>query len=112
MGAVMSLTEKIEDAIWDATDEGTFEYGVASSEIVEQMTVNVLAAIGQLDPIEDAPIDGRDILAWDGNSFAVLFYSKFGSGWTAGNPKVKHHPTHWMHLPEIPQSSQGATNEQ
>ena len=51
----------------------------------------------------NAPHDGTDILTWDGNDQAVLFWSKHGNGWTDGDPKVKHNPTHWMLLPHPPQ---------
>lgn len=53
-------------------------------------------------PIETAPKDGSDVLTWDGNDHCVLFFSQYGHGWTAGNPKVKHLPTHWMPLPITP----------
>lgn len=52
--------------------------------------------------IETAPKDGSDVLTWDGNDRCVLFFSQHGHGWTAGNPKVKYQPTHWMHLPLSP----------
>lgn len=50
----------------------------------------------------NAPHDGTDVLTWDGNDMAVLFWSKYGNGWTSGDPKVKHNPTHWMPLPIAP----------
>jgi hypothetical protein len=50
----------------------------------------------------NAPHDGTDILAWDGNSREVLFWSKYGNGWTNGNPKIKHNPIRWMPLPDPP----------
>ena len=53
-------------------------------------------------PIETAPKDGSDVLTWDGNDHCVLFFSQYGHGWTAGNPKVNHLPTHWMPLPITP----------
>ena len=63
-------------------------------------------------PIESAPMDGSEILTWDGNHCDVLFFSQFGHGWTSGNPKVVYHPTHWMHLPGPPQSfSRNTDNE-
>lgn len=39
------LLEKIEDAIWEATDEGTFEYGTDCSATVSEMANNVLKLI-------------------------------------------------------------------
>lgn len=50
-----------------------------------------------------APHDGTDILTWDGNTQAVLFWSKYGNGWTCGNPKIQHKPIRWMPLPHPPQ---------
>ena len=57
-------------------------------------------------PIKTAPKDGTDILAWDGNDQWVLFYSQHGSGWTTGNPKVRHEPLYWMPLPAPPKETE------
>lgn len=53
-------------------------------------------------PIEEAPKDGTDILAWDGNHHEVLFFSQHGHGWSNGNPKVEYKPTHFTPLPKGP----------
>lgn len=70
------------------------------------MTYEDFVAIGMRLPswrdIDDAPHDGSDILTWDGNDQAVLFWSEYGNGWTSGDPKVKYNPTHWMPLPTRP----------
>lgn len=67
--------------------------------MVGHPTVYVRGDWGDMDT---APHDGTDILTWDGNDHAVLFYSQHGNGWTCGNPKIKYNPTHWMPLPAPP----------
>lgn len=57
--------------------------------------------VPQWQPIETAPL-GADVLTWDGNDCAVLFWSKFNKCWTCGDPKRKYAPTHWMPLPPGP----------
>lgn len=77
--------EYLSDEPWPGDDPG-----------VEYLKVN------PWQDIHDAPHDGTDILTWDGNTQEVLFWSQHGNGWTCGNPKIKHKPTHWMPLPEPP----------
>ena len=44
-----SKVDAIENAIWDACDEGTFEYGANAQAIVAEMVVNVLEALIEYD---------------------------------------------------------------
>ncbi|MEM1040834.1 MAG: DUF551 domain-containing protein [Pseudomonadota bacterium] len=66
------------------------------------LCMNVVRENNDWQPIETAPLDGTDILTWDGNYHTVLFMSQYGSGWTAGNPRIKYEPTHWQPLPSPP----------
>lgn len=70
----------------------------------------ILSQLQGWQPIETIPDewkDGRDLLTWDGNDQEVLFFSQYGNGWTSGNPKIKHNPTHCMPLPTPPQATEG-----
>ena len=67
-------------------------------------------------PIETAPKDGTQILVWDGNNFNVSWYGypsvserykAFIYGEAVGDYNCfseVYEPTHWMPLPEPPQS--------
>ena len=39
------MRDKIEDAIWDVCDEGTFEYGTQSGKVVSEMADALVAAL-------------------------------------------------------------------
>ena len=62
-------------------------------------------------PIESAPKDGTDFLAWMfGNSMMVIHYNPVGSKsdehpWLTADGQTGYHknaPTHWRVLPEPP----------
>lgn len=54
------------------------------------------------EPIETAPKDGTQILAWDGYDYEVAHYSVKADEWTVCDDEYHMHPTHWMPLPDPP----------
>lgn len=67
-------------------------------------------------PIETAP-KNVDVLVYPSNTLGrscdMAIFTEAHGYWMESLPfrTEKLHPTHWMPLPETPQSSQGATNE-
>ena len=64
--------------------------------------------MSEWQPIETAPKDGTEILAWSRREgvFVVFWYTLMGGWcWTAhdldGDETMN--PTHWMPLPELPE---------
>jgi hypothetical protein len=59
--------------------------------------------MSEWQPIETAPKDGSDILAW-WNGHAVISWNARQQSWESDDGMVaaKTHPTHWMPLPEPP----------
>lgn len=58
-------------------------------------------------PIETAPKDGTQILAWDGFNFDLCEWSAperrpQDACWWIDNDKGSMHPTHWQPLPPPP----------
>lgn len=65
-------------------------------------------SVGQWQPIETAPKDGTEILAYgrkqDGAYFVAFEYGDWwcAGPWDEGWCELNHAPTHWMPLPEPP----------
>jgi plasmid stability protein len=55
-------------------------------------------------PIKIAPKDGRDILSWDGETYAMIFWCRCSAEWalTSDNCKSWQGATHWMPVPDPP----------
>jgi hypothetical protein len=54
-------------------------------------------------PIETAPKDGTEVLAWE-DSAEKLFYEEDMGAWV-DHEYIEYHPTHWMPLPEPPETT-------
>jgi hypothetical protein len=55
-------------------------------------------------PIETAPKDGTDVLAWDGDSVSLVWWSVGAKKWAWGDFYLDAPaPTHWMPLPPPPE---------
>jgi hypothetical protein len=63
-------------------------------------------------PIETAPMAKPVICCFEGGGVYIAHYSRAIEQWVSEYGHYLNEPTHWMPLPKLPQSSQGATNEQ
>lgn len=56
-------------------------------------------------PIESAPTDKTHILVWD-NAVIIAYYEPALSGWRDVQEMYPLEPTHWMPLPNPPQTTE------
>lgn len=61
-------------------------------------------------PIETAPRDGTEILAYDGTGVFICYFDEHADCWIIDFSCHMVCATHWMPLPEPPETSEGATN--
>lgn len=54
-------------------------------------------------PIETAPKDSTEILAWDGDEIKIVWWGGL-NGWLFSDDWIRVYPTHWQPLPEPPAS--------
>ena len=51
---------------------------------------------------DERPIDGEEVLTWDGKCFWVAWMDNCDNWETSGDPNYESIITHWMPLPESP----------